>query len=85
MVNLKPNKKSDRSNYVTRNIEELDPPRCKTESYAKSFLPQVTKLWNSLPQDMRDTTISTENFKYKLKDSDTISRDIYLLVKDPLI
>ncbi len=64
---LKPSFNTARNAYTTRNINNLDAPKCKTEQYAKSFFPSTVKTWNLLPREKRSLTQSLESFKVGLK------------------
>ena len=64
---LKPKAISRRNSYNTRNTADLDPPKCKTEQYSKSFFPSTIKLWNQLPRDLKETIMSADTFKHRIK------------------
>ncbi|KAI8505686.1 hypothetical protein Bbelb_168750 [Branchiostoma belcheri] len=37
-----------------RNATHLHLPRCRTQTYQASFLPYASRLWNQLPQSVRE-------------------------------
>ncbi len=53
LTSLKPSQIRTRTSYSTRKITDLDLPRSKTESHAKSYFPQVVKDWNKLPETVK--------------------------------
>ena len=54
------------SGYDTRQRErKLAPPKPRTDYLKKSFQYRGSRLWNSLPYDLRDLDISTKSFKAK--------------------
>ncbi len=79
MITLKPSWNNARSNYSTRNQNDLDIPKSKTEHYAKSFFPSVSKTWNQLPQEKRSVTQSVENFKESIKKPKVKATEYFLI------
>ncbi len=76
LINLLPENTGNRNRYSLRNQEELDTPKCNTESYYKSFIPQAVKEWNNLENDKK-AIISLENFKKAVKPKLTKSKMYY--------
>lgn len=60
-----PNTRSNDSAYRTRNIENYSLPRCRTELFKKSFIPDTIQLWNTLSIGVRNET-SIQKFKNSL-------------------
>ncbi len=52
LSNLVPQQTGNVSNYCLRNQTKLQSIRCKTDLYARSFLPHTSKLWNDLPNEI---------------------------------
>ena len=50
LANLLPGVRHSR--YNLRNLNNLNQPFCRTETYRQSFIPATTKDWNSLPQNI---------------------------------
>ena len=53
------------STYNTRNTEDYSIPKCRLETFKKSFVPSAINTWNSLSKDVRDTT-SISKFKTRI-------------------
>ena len=62
---------SSQNRYHYRRPQERTIPRCKTELYNKSFVPSTTRLWNSLPDNVKLTT-SLSHFKKLISFSDIV-------------
>ena len=56
----------DRTNYNLRNPNNLVVPYARTVSFARSFIPATTRLWNNLDHNVRDAP-SLASFKSRLK------------------
>ena len=54
------------NNYNLRNRSEYRVPRCRLETYSKSFFPSTIRAWNSLDANIRSTQ-SSHAFKNTLK------------------
>ena len=67
VIQLKPKAISRRTSYNTRNTADLDPPKCRTEQYTRSFFPSTTKLWNQLHREIKETMMSVETFKHRIR------------------
>jgi hypothetical protein len=62
--------------YRIRNRNQLIQPRCRTEQYRQSFLPNVIKLWNTLSPEI--SCIDNYNtFKRKLIETKPIANRLY--------
>ena len=59
-------RRSDVHNRSTRNSHNLDIPKCRTSFAQRSFGYRAIKLWNSLPNNVREST-SLNTFKQSLK------------------
>jgi len=66
LCDLVPPPVSENSNYELRNRAKLQNINCRTVSYAKSFLPDTTKIWNSL-SDSCTTANTLGEFKSIIK------------------
>ena len=78
LVELVPNSTDMVHNYCTRNNtgSRLVQPRCRTEQYRQSFLPKVTRIWNSLSPEI--TSIENyNNFKSRLLQNKPITNSLY--------
>ena len=56
-----------------RNDTHLQVPYCRTTTYKNSFVPYSTRLWNSLPMEVKEAT-SYNQFKKKCRDHILSSR-----------
>ena len=54
-------------NVRLRNDTHLQVPYCRTTTYKNSFVPYTTRLWNSLPREVKDAS-SYNQFKQKCRD-----------------
>lgn len=68
-----PNTRSNDSAYRTRNIENYSLPRCRTELFKKSFIPDTIQLWNTLSIGVRNET-SIQRFKNSLYKTKNIAK-----------
>ena len=64
--NAPPPTTADRALYNLRNKTNITTPATRTEALRNSFLPSVTKLWNDLPQEIKEED-STDGFKSALR------------------
>ena len=62
---------STQNPYPRRRPLERTVPRCKTETYASSFFPSTTKLWNGLPPHIQASP-SISQLKRHLGSTDTV-------------
>ena len=51
-----------RTSYHLRNIHQIDSIACRTELFAKSFIPSAVSLWNELPEEVKSLQ-SLSSFK----------------------
>ncbi len=65
-------------NYNIRNPQQYRIPRCRPETFSKSFFPSVIRSWNSLPQNQRDLP-SYYTFKLSLKGENYVVPQYYLI------
>ena len=54
------------SSYNTRNSQDLQIPRCRTELFKKSFHYASLKVWNDTPSTIRELP-TLNRFKQRLK------------------
>ena len=50
-----------------RNALLFRPTKCKTLTFQRSYLSRITRIWNTLPEDLKLNTVDLSAFKYKLK------------------
>ena len=63
---LLPIQNTERHNYLLRNDTERQIPAARTNVFARSFVPSASKLWNSLPNNIRSAR-SVNVFKIYVK------------------
>ena len=56
LSNILPPLMSSVNPYHRRNPNQRQIPRCRTETLRKSFFPSTVDLWNSLPEDIQQTS-----------------------------
>jgi hypothetical protein len=64
LSNLIPNLVQNRTGYNLRNRGKLDEPMARLNIHSNSFIPRVTRLWNVLPNQIKNLP-SVEAFKAK--------------------
>ena len=62
--NLAPKLVSERNPYHRRRLSERDIPRYRTDLFCNSFFPSTTKLWNDLPENVKNTKSISEFKRY---------------------
>ena len=72
LSNLIPNTHEQNHRYRTRNSSHLVQPPCKLNFYYNDFIPSTVRLWNNLPQDIKDIDSLSLFKKALLPDGDTI-------------
>jgi hypothetical protein len=65
LIEMLPENKAHRNPYNIRSATDLDIPKSSTEQHADSFFPNVSRLWNELPQDVKDIP-SLEEFQREI-------------------
>ena len=70
LSDLIPEQVSDFSSYNLRNTNSIRTMRCHTETYSRSFLPDTVRLWNNLPEEIRNSP-SVDSFKKGLQTTQT--------------
>ena len=65
------------TNYPIRNRNDIATPFCRTELFRKSCIPSSVTMWNSLDDNLRNSS-SLNSFKYNLK------KDNFASVKAPV-
>ena len=65
------------TNYPLRNRNDIATPFCRTELFRKSCIPSSVAMWNSLDDNLRNSS-SLNSFKYNLK------KDTFASVKVPI-
>jgi len=63
---LLPEQNNDRHNYMLRNVSERRLPHARINAFAGSFIPSASRLWNSLPENVRAAR-SIQCFKLYIK------------------
>jgi hypothetical protein len=76
LSSLTTNIKANITNYRLRNRDDRIIPKARTVMYQKSLLPSSTKLWNSMPAQVRNTLL-LNSFKTKLKTLFAASKQKY--------
>ena len=66
LCDLVPKPVSDSNQYNLRNKTKLQTINCRTKIYEKSFLPDTTKIWNTLPEELASAN-SLGEFKTLVK------------------
>ena len=64
------------SQYNLRNETNLQTIPARSQQYYNSFLPLTTRIWNSLPDDTKNSPL-VESFKHKLNNNITKSSPYY--------
>ena len=59
-------KRSDVHNRYARNCKDLNIPKCRTSLAQRSFRYRATKIWNNIPDEIRNSKTITI-FKKKVK------------------
>ena len=71
LIDMLPGLVANRNPYHRRRPLERNISRCKTELYKKSFVPSTTLLWNSLPDNIKESD-SISSLKHYLSSEDPI-------------
>ena len=64
--------------YHRRRLLDRKVPQCRTELYRKSFFPSATRLWNQLPENIKETTSFGEFKRYLRKDDILVPPHYYI-------
>ena len=52
----------------TKNKKSLEIPLCKSAAGQRSFYYRATRVWNNLPDGLKDSTLNMRHFEHGLKD-----------------
>ena len=72
LSNLIPFTHEQTHRYRTRNSSQFVQPPCRSNFYFNDFIPSTVRLWNNLPQDIKDIGSLSLFKKALLSDGDTI-------------
>ena len=58
LTDLLPGTRGERNPYNVRVSRDLDIPKARTEAYYTSFMPDTCRIWNNLPEELKQTDLT---------------------------